>query len=68
MLLILITNTFIIPIKAEDSTSAFINRLYNLCLDRQADSSGLDYYVYKLNNGEFNVAQVVRGFLNLQNF
>ena len=68
ILLILITNTFLVPIKAEDSTSAFINRLYNLCLDRQADASGLDFYVSRLNNGEFNAAQVVKGFFESPEF
>ena len=62
ILLILITDIFIVPVKAEDSTSSFVNRLYNICLDRQADPSGLDFYVSRLNNGEFNASQVVRAF------
>ena len=46
----------------QDKVKNFISRNYNLCLNRPADKSGLNYWVNELNSGRQTAAQVVEGF------
>ena len=32
-----------VPIQAKDNVTAFVDRMYQVCLDRAADEAGLDY-------------------------
>ena len=41
---------------------SFVNRLYTLCLDRQADRGGLVSWVMKLYKKQITAAECVRGF------
>ena len=46
------------------SVEAFVTRLYNLCLSRNPDKSGLSYWINKLISGSSSAAEVVKGFLD----
>ena len=45
-----------------DQLRAFVERLYNLCLNRAPDESGLSYWVKKLYKQEVTASECVRGF------
>ena len=47
-----------------DKVYSFVSRLYSLCLNRQADQGGLNYYVHNLCTGDFTAGQVVKNFYN----
>ena len=42
--------------------TAFVTRLYKLCLNRDPDQGGLDYWVNYLKTGQKTAAEVVYGF------
>lgn len=54
----------ITPVTPEpsDPVTAFVTRLYRLCLNREPDKSGLNDWVSQLKTGRKNAAQVVYGF------
>lgn len=62
VLLIVISQLFIMPVKANSEVEAFVERLYKNCLNRKADSSGLKYWSDALNNKTKTGADVARGF------
>ena len=43
--------------------SAFVTRLYEICLDRAPDQGGLDTWVANLSNGSVSGSDAARGFL-----
>ncbi len=47
---------------AFDPVVAFVTRLYRLCLSRDPDQGGLDYWVNYLKTGQKTAAEVVYGF------
>lgn len=53
-----------LPLAAQDSgIEAFVTRFYNLCLDRQPDSTGLDNWVSHLQQGTLTGADVAQRFI-----
>ena len=49
-------------LKSGEQLRAFVERLYNLCLGRAPDESGLSYWVKRLHSGEVTAAECVQGF------
>ena len=45
-----------------EQVEAFVTRLYQLCLNREPDESGMDYWMSNLLTGKKDAAQVVYGF------
>lgn len=43
--------------------TVFVNRFYVLCLDRKADSTGLNYWVEQLTTGQSTGASLAQGFV-----
>ena len=48
--------------------TAFVTRMYTVCLQRGADASGRRDWIRLLLNGSNSAADVVRGFFNSQEF
>ncbi len=42
--------------------TAFVNRLYGICLNRASEEDGLEFWCEKINNGEFSAQQIVSFF------
>ncbi len=53
---------------APDAVSEFVRRGYSLMLGREADESGLQYYVNLLISGQLTGAQMVSNFMNSPEF
>jgi len=51
------------PADRNPQVAAFVNRFYVLCMGRQADSSGLNYWVDQLVSGQQTGAQLSHGFI-----
>lgn len=47
----------------EDGVTSFVKRLYNICLDREAEADGLNYYTQRLWNHESSGLSTARGFV-----
>ena len=47
----------------EAGAQGFVKRLYKVCLDREPDSGGLDYWVDQLMSGTNNGSNVAYGFI-----
>jgi len=47
----------------EDGVTEFVKRLYDICLDREADEDGLDYWRERLWNHTVSGAQAAYGFI-----
>lgn len=62
VVLIVISQLFIIPINASSDVEAFVSRLYENCLNRKADKGGLKYWSDALNNKSKTGAEVAKGF------
>ncbi len=45
-----------------DSVEAFVSRMYQVVLGREADSDGLNHWTSGLRSGSFNAIDIVRGF------
>jgi len=68
-IIILVLLSFPSFIFAQSSgVEAFVTRFYNLCLDRQPDSAGLDNWVGHLKNGSLTGADVAQRFIFSQEF
>lgn len=46
----------------------FVKRMYRITLDREADASGLEFYVTRLQNGEMDGSSVAQGFVGSPEF
>lgn len=46
----------------------FVKRMYRITLDREADASGLEYYVTRLQSGEMDGSSVAQGFVGSPEF
>ena len=53
---------------ADTSVARFVDRMYDLCLDRRADSSGLNNWVTGLMLKKKTAADIVYGFFNSAEF
>lgn len=53
---------------AEDSVTAFVNRLYNVCLEREPDSAGLKNWHDRISSGSISAVDAVKGFLNSKEY
>ena len=53
---------------AEDGVSAFVTRMYQVCLDRDPDEAGLADWVNRLQSGEARGADVAYGFVFSEEF
>lgn len=53
---------------SEDKVKAFVKRLYSIVLQREADKSGLEFYVNNLLNKKTNGAAVAYGFISSDEF
>ncbi|MBQ1171899.1 MAG: DUF4214 domain-containing protein [Lachnospiraceae bacterium] len=51
-----------------NTVSGFVNRLYRLAMERQADLEGLSYWVNTLKSGEKTGAKVAEGFIESPEF
>lgn len=49
------------------SNGEFVSRLYKICFEREADSSGFEYWVNQLNN-HYSREYVIQGFVNSPEF
>ncbi len=49
--------------ESEDPVTQFVERLYNIALDRKSDEGGLEFWTGKLKAKEMTGADCVRGFL-----
>lgn len=47
---------------ASDGVDGFVTRLYNLCLNREPDPVGFQYWTSRLNSGEISARQCAYGF------
>ena len=61
-LLLALTVCMPVRIQAEDQVTAFVTRLYQLCLDREPDSGGLRNWTNALKAHTHTASQVVQGF------
>ena len=52
------------PLENENSTRGFVYRMYKIVLGRDPDQTGLDYWVYQLETGRMEAADIVQGFFN----
>ena len=52
-----------VNVEAEDKVSAFVTRLYTLCLNRQPDSKGKYYWEHNLKSGILSASDAVKDFL-----
>lgn len=50
------------PREYEKTTEGFVTRMYNIVLEREPDSAGLNNWVEKLNNHSAKAADIVSGF------
>ena len=55
------------PISVEKVTQ-FVTRLYNICLDRDPDAEGLDYWIEVLANRQSNGCKAAQGFVFSKEF
>ena len=53
---------------AEDSVAAFVNRLYNVCLEREPDSAGLKNWHDRISSDSISAVDAVKGFLNSKEY
>ncbi len=53
---------------SEDSVTAFVNRLYNVCLEREPDSAGLKNWHDRISSGSISAVDAVKGFLNSKEY
>ena len=54
------------PSANTEQVKAFVTRLYNLCLGRKPDNSGLKYWTNLLVSGQYSAADTVLGFFESQ--
>ena len=52
-----------VPVQAEDNVTAFVDRMYQVCLGREADEEGRADWVNRLQTGEARGADVAYGFV-----
>ena len=52
-----------VPVRAEDNVTAFVDRMYQVCLGRAADEEGRADWVNRLQTGEARGADVAYGFV-----
>jgi hypothetical protein len=50
-------------VQAEDGVTAFVERMYQVCLGRDADEAGLNDWVNRLQTGEAQGADIAFGFV-----
>ena len=52
-----------VSVQAEDNVTAFVDRMYQVCLGREADEEGRADWVNRLQTGEARGADVAYGFV-----
>lgn len=62
MVFSLSTITYADSIPREPDAVTLVDRLYKKCLDRDPDPEGFEFWVSKLESGEFTASDVVGGF------
>lgn len=66
---VLICGLWALPVKAEESgVEDFVNRLYNICLDREPDADGFNAWVQGLKEGRITGAEAAYGFIFSKEF
>lgn len=52
----------------ERSIEGFVSRLYNVCLEREPDNGGYNYWVKRLKSGQITAADIVNDFFESKEY
>ena len=54
--------------EGDDPIAAFIERAYNLILDREAEEGGFEFWYENITTGQMSAAELVNGFMTSEEF